>query len=377
MRSPAVTYGEPYRNAYQEVPHDPLYASVTKWQGRIDVLEQIPHVMRQAFREATTGTPRPVHIDMAGYTGDAVTAEEGSFDVIADETHIRFPAFRPAPDPVAVQKAVAAIKNSTRPVIVADRGAEICGAGEAVARLAERIQAPVVATLDAKAIMVDDQPLFSGTLGTYGRSCANHVVAEADLVILAGSNTSDQTTANWRIPKEGTAIIHIDLDPVEIGRNYTRVVGIHSDVRAALEALVVAASPAKHDDWLAQSRKHVEAWRKDAEPSRASDSAPTRPERLCKELTECLPQDAILIADTGYAAYLPAHIGVANARDLLLTARTLDAAEALRMGLVSRVVAHERLREEAVAVAESILRTAPEARLHVKRILHERYGHHA
>jgi enoyl-CoA hydratase len=81
------------------------------------------------------------------------------------------------------------------------------------------------------------------------------------------------------------------------------------------------------------------------------------------------------IADTGYAAYLPPHIGVANARDLLLTGRTIDAAEALRMGLVSRVVPHERLREEAVAVAENILRTAPEARMHVKRILHERYGH--
>lgn len=80
------------------------------------------------------------------------------------------------------------------------------------------------------------------------------------------------------------------------------------------------------------------------------------------------------IADTGYAAYLPAHVGLANARDLLLTGRTLDAADALRMGLISRVVPHERLREEAVAAAESILRTAPEARLHVKRILHERYG---
>lgn len=80
------------------------------------------------------------------------------------------------------------------------------------------------------------------------------------------------------------------------------------------------------------------------------------------------------IADTGYAAYLPAHVGVANARDLLLTGRTVGAEEAREMGLVTRVVPHERLREEAVAVAESILRTAPEARLHVKRILHERYG---
>jgi enoyl-CoA hydratase/carnithine racemase len=80
------------------------------------------------------------------------------------------------------------------------------------------------------------------------------------------------------------------------------------------------------------------------------------------------------IADAGYAAYLPAQVGVANARDLLLTGRTLDAEEARRIGLVTRVVPHELLRDEAVAAAESILRTAPEARLHVKRILHERYG---
>jgi len=81
------------------------------------------------------------------------------------------------------------------------------------------------------------------------------------------------------------------------------------------------------------------------------------------------------IADTGYAAYLPPHIGIANARDMLLTGRRIDAEEALRMGLVSRVVPHERLRDEAVAAAEDILRTAPEARMHVKRILHERYGY--
>jgi enoyl-CoA hydratase/carnithine racemase len=80
------------------------------------------------------------------------------------------------------------------------------------------------------------------------------------------------------------------------------------------------------------------------------------------------------IADTGYAAYLPPHVGLANARDLLLTGRTLDAEEARRIGLVARVVPHDRLRKEAVAVAEDILRTAPDARLHVKRILNERYG---
>ncbi|HEX6004025.1 MAG TPA: thiamine pyrophosphate-binding protein, partial [Burkholderiales bacterium] len=136
-----------YRNAYQEVAHEPLYAAVTKWQGRIDTLDQIPHLLRQAFREATTGTPRPVHLDIAGFTGDAVTPLEGEFDVNADEAHTRYPAFRPAPDPETIRKAAAAIAKSVRPVIVADRGAEISGARDALVKLAERIQAPLVATL--------------------------------------------------------------------------------------------------------------------------------------------------------------------------------------------------------------------------------------
>jgi len=291
-----------YRNAYQEVAHEPLYSAVTKFQGRIDTLEQIPHLLRQAFREATTGTPRPVHLDIAGFTGDAVTPLEGEFDCAADEAHTVYPAFRPQPDPSAVRKAAAAIKAAARPVIVADRGADISGAGDALARLAERIQAPVVATLDAKAIMVEDHPLFRGMVGSYGRSCANHAVAEADLVIFAGSNTSDHTTANWKMPKQGTPTIHIDLDPVEIGRNYPGAIGILADVRAGLEALAEVAAAARRDDWLAHTRKFVDAWRADADKARAADKVPLRPERICGELSELLPKDAILIADTGYAA---------------------------------------------------------------------------
>lgn len=291
-----------HRNAYQEVRHGPLYAAVTKFHGEIEQLEQFPHLLRLAFREATTGTPRPVHLDVGGLTGDAITPLEGQFDVVADEAHTRYPAFRPAPDPALVAKAVAAIKASARPVIIPDRGAVVSGAADAVAKLAARIQAPVVAMLDAKDIMVEDHPLFRGVGGLYGRGGANHVIAEADLVIYAGSNTGDHTTANWKMPRPGTAIVQIDLDPVEIGRNYHGVIGIQSDVRAGLEALAAAAPAAKHDEWLVQSAKHVDEWRQEAEKARSADSTPMRPERLAKELNEVLPRDAILVADTGYAA---------------------------------------------------------------------------
>src|SRR5258706_1666013 len=212
-----------HRNSYQEVQHGPLYTAVTKFHGEIEQLEQFPHMLRLAFREATTGTPRPVHLDVGGLTGDALTSLEGTFDVAADEAHTRYPAFRPAPDPAMVQKAVAAIKAAKRPVIIPDRGAIVSGASAAVEKLAERIQAPVVAMLDAKDIMVEDHPLFRGTGGLYGRSGANHVIAEADLVIYAGSNTGDHTTANWKMPQQGVPIIQIDIDPTEIGRNYQGV----------------------------------------------------------------------------------------------------------------------------------------------------------
>ncbi len=291
-----------HRNAYQEVDHQQLFSAVTKMHGKIEALEHMQQLMRQAFREATTGTPRPVHLDMAGYAGDAITHLTGEFDVIADEAHTRYPAFRSAPNATAVLRAVAAIKASSRAVIIADRGATISDAGAAIAKLAEKIQAPVLATPDAKAILTENHPLFFGTMGLYGRGGGNHIVSEADLVIYCGSNTSDHTTGVYKLPKDGTPIIQIDIDPVEIGRNYSGVIGVHADVRTAVDAIAVSADPARHDAWLAAARAHAAAWAAEAEKHRSSDAVPMNPGRLCKELTELLPKDAILFADTGFAA---------------------------------------------------------------------------
>jgi acetolactate synthase-1/2/3 large subunit len=291
-----------YRNAYQEVDHQQLYSAVTKFHAKIEALEQMQHVMRQAFREATTGTPRPVHIDMAGYAGDAITHLTGEFEVTADDAHTRFPAFRPAPNPTSVLRAASAIRAAKRPVIIADRGAAISDAGATIAKLGEKIQAPVLATPDAKAILPENHPMFFGTMGLYGRTSGNKIVSEADLVIYCGSNTSDHTTGGYKMPKDGTPIIQIDLDPVEIGRNYSGVIGVQADVRMAVDAITVSCEAARHDEWMAAARKHVEAWRVETEKLRQSDAVPINPGRLCKELSELLPKDAILFADTGFAA---------------------------------------------------------------------------
>lgn len=291
-----------YRNSYQEVEHAPLFAPVTKFHAQMEVLEQMPHLIRQAFREATTATPRPVHLDIAGFTGDALTPLEIDAEISVDECHTHFPAFRPAPDSLAIERAVIAIKLSKKPVIIADRGVIISGAKEALRALGEKIQAPITATLDAKSSILETDPLFRGMVGLYGRSCTNRIISEADLVIYAGSNTSDHTTANWKLPSVGIPIIQIDLDPVEIGRNYPGTIGIQSDIKLGLEALANLAPAAKRDEWLQHTQSLVDAWKSEVQADLTRSELPMRPQRLCYELTKVLPSDAILVADTGYSA---------------------------------------------------------------------------
>jgi acetolactate synthase-1/2/3 large subunit len=291
-----------YRNAYQEVDHGPLFAPVTKFHARMEVIEQMPHLIRQAFREATTSTPRPVHIDVAGFTGDALTPLDIDADIDVDDCHTRFPAFTPEPDSTAIDRAIKAIALSKKPVIIADRGVIFSGAKDALKALGEKIQSPIAATLDAKSAILETDPLFRGMVGLYGRSCTNHMVDEADLIIYAGSNTSDHTTANWKLPKAGTPIIQIDLDPVEIGRNYPNTIGIQSDVKLGLEALSKNAAPAKHDEWLEYTKSLVSKWKDEMQAELTRTEIPMRPQRLCHELTQVLPSDAILVADTGYSA---------------------------------------------------------------------------
>lgn len=291
-----------YRNAYQEVPHAPLFAPVTKFSGRADTVEQLPHLLRMAFREATTGRPGPAHIDIAGHTGDVMMAMEGDLSPAIDDVCKHYPASRPYPDPAVIKQAAALIARAERPVLVADRGAVICGAGDAVMKLALHLDAPVVTTLDAKDLVTEDFSHYRGVVGLYGRSCGNRTVAEADLVIYAGCDTSDHTTVNWTLPKPGTAIIQIDLDPAELGRNYTSTLGLQSDVRAGLEALAAATTSVRRTTWLARTATFVQDWIVEVEPLFKDDSAQLRPAPICRALTEVLPDNAVLVSDTGFSA---------------------------------------------------------------------------
>jgi acetolactate synthase-1/2/3 large subunit len=169
--------------------------------------------------------------------------------------------------------------------------------------LAEKLSIPVATSVNGKGTIRDNHPLSVGPVGSYSVRCANQVVSEADLVIFIGSNTGDQVTNNWRIPAAGTPIIQIDIEPAEIGRNYTGVIGVVGDAKTAVSHLsdLLQFQPG-NEKWLGRVKELVDAWRAEIEPLRNSEETPIRPERLCKELTEILPDDAVLVADTGYSA---------------------------------------------------------------------------
>lgn len=292
-----------HRNAYQEINHWPMFEPVTKYNVEVVEAEQLPFLMRQAFREATSGKPGPVHLDFIGREARELEVAEGLPTPEADLQFSSYPPFRPAPDEASVAAAVRAIQAAERPVIVAGGGVRISQAADALVAFAEHRGIPVATSVDGKGAIDERHRLSVGVVGGYSSWCANRTVYEADLVIFVGSATGDQTTHNWTIPRLGTRIVQIDIDPAELGRSYPNTVGVLADAKIALERLRAELPAAQGNAaWHARTRELVAGFAEEYKSKLESSESPIRPERLCAELSRLLPDDAVLVCDTGYSA---------------------------------------------------------------------------
>jgi acetolactate synthase-1/2/3 large subunit len=297
-----ATSMQQYRHHYQEIDHVQPFAAVTKYNVTVDNVAQFPLLLRQAFRAATSGAPGPVHLDLQGNTGNVIMDAEADLDVIVEAPFTHVPPFRSEPEMDMVRDALRILARASRPVIVAGGGVASSQAQREVVELAERLSIPVVTSLNAKGIIPDHHPLSVGVCGTYSRWCANRVVSEADLVFFIGSHTGSQVTTEWQIPRMGTSVIQLDIDPSELGRSYPIQVGLQGDAKAALRKMIEAAEPsAPRNEWLARVQELVHAWREEVAPLAHADTSPIRPERLCTELTAWLPNNSVLVTDTGHS----------------------------------------------------------------------------
>jgi acetolactate synthase-1/2/3 large subunit len=290
-----------YRHSYQEIEDFSMFDPVTKFNARVDKLGRLPDLLRQAFREATSGAPRPVHLEMKGSHGQVIE-EEGNFELIVEARHKQYPAFRPGPETDRIGETVTALSRAERPVIVAGGGVAASQAASEVVELAELLSIPVATSLNGKGAIADNHPLALGVIGTYSRACANRAVAEADLVFFIGSHTGSQVTNNWKIPRPGTAVIQLDISAADLGRNYPNTVALLGDAKVTLRKLIEAAKPMEpRTGWVRRTQQLVADWGAEVAPLRDSDAAPIRPERLCKEITEFLPPNAVVVSDTGHS----------------------------------------------------------------------------
>ncbi len=296
------------RHAYQEVDHGAPFAANTKYSARVDKTDQLPMYLRQAIREATTGTPGPAHLDLAGIAGGDITKKSADMEVVIESQFASLPPFRPEPDSGSVNAALSALASASKPVIVAGGGVKTSGAGKQLIELAERLNIPVATALNAKETFPPDHRLAVGVPGSYSRACANQTLAEADLVFFIGSHTGGQVTNDWKLPRAGTRIVQMDINAAELGRSFPIEVGLQSDVRAGLQKMLNASREVGQasDDkaraaWVARVQQLVGDWKASVNHLWNSDEMPMRTERLSKELTDHLPSDSILVADTGHS----------------------------------------------------------------------------
>ena len=296
-----------HRHAYQELDHMGPFGTVTKYSVPITRVEELPVFLRQALREATSGTPGPTHLDLYGIAGGDIMTGTADLDVVIEDDFRHIPATRPAAAPESVQAVLAQVQAALRPVIVAGGGVRCSGARTELVDLAEKLQVPVITSLNAKEMFPPNHELALGISGQYSRFCANKALAEADLVFFVGSHAGGQITNDWRLPRPGTRVLQLDINPAELGRSFPLTAGMQCDARTGLRQLVEAAeSPSPQNSeartlWLQRTQELVQEWRHSVAALSASDEIPLRPERLCADLTRLLPNDAVLVSVTGHS----------------------------------------------------------------------------
>ena len=290
-----------YKHGYQEVEDFSQFEPVTKMNARVDHVSRLPDLMRQAFRTATTGAPGPVHLQIQGPHGQ-VANEKTSLPPVVEHQFKSIPPFRSAAEPAHVQAALDLMAKAQRPIIVAGGGVTLSGAQAELVAFAEKIQIPVATSLNAKGAILDTHPLSVGVVGTYSRECANRAVYEADLVFYIGSHTGGQVTVEWAIPAAHTTVIQCDIDPEELGRSYPNAASLLGDAKTVLHQLTQSAHVSKHHAaWLDRVYELKKAWRDENTPLLTSSAKPIRPERICHEISKALPQDGVVVSDTGHS----------------------------------------------------------------------------
>lgn len=278
------------RDSFQEADIYGITLPITKHNFLVKDVKELPRVVKESFHLATTGRPGPVLIDLPK-------------DVCQEKTDLKYPkvsqlrGYRPVLDghPEKISEAAAAITGARRPVICAGGGAISSGSSEVLRQLAELCAIPVTTTLMGKGVFPENHPLSLGMLGMHGTKYANYAVNECDLLITIGARFSDRVTVRADAFAPKARIIHIDIDPAEIGKNVQVDIPIVGDVKRVLEQLCqVVQARTETEEWSAKIRE----W-KDKYPLRYHHNGKIKPQFVIEQIYEVTGGNAIIATEVG------------------------------------------------------------------------------
>ncbi|MDQ3692959.1 MAG: thiamine pyrophosphate-binding protein [Chloroflexota bacterium] len=296
--------GQQDKGVLTELDQESLFRPVTKWNRRVSSAETMADAVRRAVRMATSGRPGATHLSLPADTLEGATPAASVYGI---PEFARAPALRTRPDPELVQRAADALAAAKRPVIVAGGGVVTSGAWDALTTLAESLNIPVATSINGKGSIAETSPVAIGLVGGNGaRPYANACLASADLVLFIGTRTESTTTNHWTLPDpvHGPDVIHIDVEPWEIGNSYRLLVGMAGDARLALEDVLTAvAHPdrvrrANRERILALLAERDRYWA-DVDRQAAITNTPIKPAQLVRALRDQLADEAIIVADPG------------------------------------------------------------------------------
>lgn len=281
------------KDAFQEVDITGITLPITKHNFLVMEAGQIAQVVKEAFYLARSGRPGPVLIDIP----KDVFIEQAEFNY---PTKVNLPGYNPKLQghPAQIKKAAEMINNACqKPLIIAGRGVTLSGASAELKQLAETAQIPVITTLLGIGCFPESHVLSYGMIGMHGMAYANWAISDTDLVIAIGMRMDDRATSKCSEFAPNARIIHIDIDPAEIGKNVRVDVPIVGDVKKVLIPLIKLIQPKQHTEWIAQ----LDAWRKKAPMvnSRIRNSKVLLPQYVVRKIYEITGGNAIVVAGVG------------------------------------------------------------------------------
>lgn len=296
-----------WKNMTQESRQTEILRPAVKELIRVEATKRVPELTRRAFAVATSGRPGPVVLDVPE------DVAHGEHDFAPDEFRCdpgttSIPARRIRPDADSIARASAIIAKAKRPILLVGGGIHLSQGYAALQAFAEAQAIPVAHTMSGKGGIACTHPLSAGLFGRYSR-IANDLIATSDALIVVGCKLGEIATKRFQLLPAGVPVIHLDIVAEEFGRTSRADVALWGDARCGLEDLAAALSGdakrarAERAGYAAEVPARMKKWIDEAQPRLRSDEVPVNMARMIAELNRLMPDDAIMVADGGFAAH--------------------------------------------------------------------------